>query len=309
MLDIAEELVALGERQGDTAILAADTLARRLKEKNIEYQVETIDTWLPVASSSLTVDGKNVDSAPTSFIGGNISGKDALVSSLIPTRYLIDMPNINFNPRSRALSLPNFYFAPSLAVRSQDVDRILAGTKIEGVVEVEKRQYALPQLLVGNSTDPANIVFSHYDSIGPGAIDNASGTAVSLSLAMDADFRKNTLFVFDPNEELSYDHPTYWGHGYRVFESRHADLLEKASRILVIDCVGNGVPQAISDPRILNLAFPILGLEKLLDKTLTIGGDIEKMLEVYQSDIDFTDLLTEKYLLETKDLIAGLLKG
>ncbi len=121
------------------------------------------------------------------------------------------------------------------------------------------------------------------------------------------DILKKTLLVFDPNEELSYDYPTYWGHGYRVFEKRHGRLLKQAEKIISVDSVGNGSPQIIRDPKILNLAFPIAGLSKLLSKTTTIGGDIKKMMEVYQSEADLPDLLSETSLEKTKRLVLSML--
>lgn len=308
MMNIVRALTALGERQGKTTIRAAKFLTDMLRKADVPYSIETIDTYLPAASSTLRVDGKVIDSAPTSLVGGTIRGKEPLVSSLIPSRYLIDVPNINFNPVSRALSLSNFYFAPALAIRSGDVARVLSGKKVSGSVRVRKVRYALPQILVGNTRNPSTIIFTHFDSIGPGAIDNASGTAVCLSLATTRpEILKRTLFVFDSNEELSYDYPTYWGHGYRVFEKRHSHLLQQAKKILSVDSVGNGKPQVIRDPRILNLAFPILGLQKLLPKTLTVGGDIEKMMKVYQSEADLPGLLSEASLKKTAQLVLSML--
>ncbi len=54
------------------------------------------------------------------------------------------------------------------------------------------------------------LVFSHYDSISSGVIDNASGTALSLYLVINyPKLLEKTLFVFAGNEELSYDEPIY----------------------------------------------------------------------------------------------------
>jgi hypothetical protein len=308
MLPLITQLTDLGERQGPVTLLASQILTRQLERNQIPYVIESLETFLPVASSKLLVDGELIDSLPTSFIGGTIESKEALVSSLIPTRYLIDVPNINFNPRSVALSRPNFYFAPSLAVRRQEIEKILAATTISGEVTVKKTLFSLPQILVGNRENPSTIIFSHYDSIGPGAIDNASGTIVCLDLlTKNPSLLTTTLFVFDPNEELSYDFPTYWGHGYRVFESRYKDLLESTAKIIVVDCVGNGEPQIISDPKIVNLAFPVASLASLLSKTVTIGGDIDTMMEVYQGDTDLPSLLSEEMLIKTRDLVKSLI--
>jgi hypothetical protein len=113
--------------------------------------------------------------------------------------------------------------------------------------------------------------------------------------------------VFDPNEELSYDFPTYWGHGYRTFERRHTKLFKTAKQIIVVDCVGNGPPRIIRDPRILVLAFPIQNLSKYVQKISSIGGDIEKMMKVYQGDTDLPRLLSEKNLQETVQMLFSLI--
>ncbi len=305
---IVTGLLAFGERQGTQAKKAGVYLANALRAGGVDYTIEYVDTFLPKASSLLRIDGKLIPSAPTSFVGGKIGSAEKLVSSLIPTRYLIEVPNINFNPRSRALSRPNFYFAPSLAVHAQNVSKIIGAKKIAGTVRVVKERFSLPQLLVGNTKNPENIVFCHYDSIGPGAIDNASGTAVCLATALTRpELLKTTLFVFDPNEELSYDKPAYWGHGYRAFEARHSKLLKSCKKILVVDCVGNGKPQIIRDPSILYLAFPLKNITPLLKKTATLGGDIDKMMEVYQSDKDLANMVSEKSLQDAAAMLVSFL--
>ncbi len=307
--DIVRMLTDLGERQGVTAAKAGRQMERLLKNAGVPYQIDRITTAIPRGTSRLLVDGTEMESVPTSMKSGTITNSDALASSLIPSRYLIDVPNINFNPRSPGLSVTNLYFAPALAVRTQDVPRLLNATSIVGTVRVTKTRVTLPQILVGNRKNPAAIVFSHYDSIGgPGAIDNASGTAVCLQLCLTQPaLLANNLFVFDPNEECSYDYPTYWGHGYRAFAKRYANLMKRAKRLLIVDSVGNGKPQAIRDPAILNLAFPVPGVASLSADVVTIGGDIENMMEVYQSELDTPDLVSEKYLQSTLKLALTLL--
>lgn len=309
MIELVKALCALGERQGPQALRAARIIIRALERANVPYKIEQVEAHLPVATSKLTADGRSIDSAPTAFVPGRIDDAAALTSSLIPSRYLIDVPNINVNPSSKALSRSNFYFAPSLAIRKTDVPKLLKASHVRGEVRVRKARYALPQILVGNTEDPSTILFTHFDSLGPGAIDNASGTAVCLALALEeSEILKRALIVFDPNEELSFDHPTYWGHGYREFERRHPKLLQKARRIISIDSVGNGKPSVIRDPKILNLAFPIKGLARLQQKTLTIAGDIEGLMKVYHSEADLPRLLSERYLEQARALARSLIR-
>lgn len=308
-MDIVKKLESLGERQGKTAIEAGEYLMAYLKSKKVAFSVEPIETELPTAKSKLVADGKAVESMPASFVGGTISGNSAITSSLISSKYLIDVPNINFNPKSETVSRSNFYFAPSVAVRATDISTIVKAKKVSAEVKVTKKKYGLSQILVGNAINPKTIIFSHYDSIGPGALDNASGTAVCLSLACsNPELLQDALFVFDPNEELSYDYPTYWGGGYRVFEERYGDLLAQARSVVVVDCVGNGPVQEIRDPKILKLAFPLWNMKAIKGDVVTLGSNIEKLMEIYHSDADTSDLIEEKYLEEAKSIVKKLIK-
>ncbi|MEA2701854.1 MAG: hypothetical protein QOE22_563 [Candidatus Parcubacteria bacterium] len=307
-MNIVRALTEFGERQGQATIRAGEYIENLLITGGvITYGKEFIEVELPHASATLRADTKEIKCAPTSFIGGKINDKDALVSSLVPSRYLLTVPNINFNPRSDSLSRPNFYFAPALAVRKKDMPRILTAQKVEGTVYVRKMRHRLIQFLIGNRKSPEVVLFAHYDSIGPGAMDNASGTAVCISIALKhPEVLSKVLIVLDPNEELSYDSPTYWGHGYRVFEKRHPLLLRNAKRVIVVDSVGNGKPQIFRDSHTLNLAFPLKAVARLRGDVLTVGGDVEGMMEFYQSDTDVPSQLTEGFLEETEELVLKL---
>lgn len=310
LIPLVKDLAAFGERQGPAAARAGRYLMRELRAHKIPFAVEPITTFIPRGTSRLIADGAEIPSAPTSMVSGTILNKDGLSSSLIRSRYLIDVPNINFNPSSCGLSVSNLYFAPALAVRTQDIPKILKARNIRGEVKVRKTRITLPQILVGNVTNPKVIVFCHYDSIGgPGAIDNASGTAVCLSLCgTRPNLLKEALFVFDPNEEASYDYPTYWGHGYRVFAKRYGRLMKKARRILIIDSVGNGKPKEERKPEIINLAFPVPGLSELRADVVTIEGDIDGMMKVYQSELDMPELLSESDMAAAYNLAEKLIE-
>ena len=308
MQQLIKKLTSLGERQGNLTIAAAGIIESFLREKKVVFAVENVVAELPEGTSKLMVDGKILPSLPTSFIGGTINGKTAIVSSLIPSKYLIGVPNINFNPKCREISRSNFYFAPSVAVEPARISEILAGNMIQCSVRVKKRRFNLPQFLVGNLKSPRVVVFSRYDSIGPGAIDNSSGTAVCLSLVASCpNLLEDALFIFDPNEELSYDRPTYWGHGYRVFERRNARILRDAKRVIVVDCVGNGVPTVIRDPKILELAFPIKNKERLEGDLVTVGADIGRLMDVYHSNLDLDGEISLDCLRKAEELVKKLI--
>ena len=107
--------------------------------------------------------------------------------------------------------------------------------------------------MVGNLINPKNLVFTHYDSIYSGAVDNASGVAVTLKLILDKPkLLKTTLFVLSGNEELAYDFPVYWGRGYREFEKKYWPLMKHSQKILIIDGVGNSPTEFITDAYWLN---------------------------------------------------------
>ncbi|MCX6715458.1 MAG: M28 family peptidase [Candidatus Taylorbacteria bacterium] len=154
-------------------------------------------------------------------------------------------------------------------------------------------------------------MFSHYDSLGPGAIDNASGTAVALDIAIQFNRQGRSgsvLFVFDGNEEISYDYPTYWGHGYREFEKKYFNLLKKTERIIVVDCVGQGTSTMIRDPHIINLAFPLENISVLKEKVAILSGDIDQLMSVYHSELDLPEKIMEKDMNQARSLLIESVK-
>ncbi len=119
----------------------------------------------------------------------------------------------------------------------------------------------------------------------------------------------NTLYVFAGNEELSYDKPTYWGRGYRSFEKKFATLMQKAKKIIVVDCVGNGKTQTSQSPELQYLAFPIKGLKKFQGKIFIVFGSLKKLMTVYHSNADDIKRsgIREKELEESVKKIVSLI--
>lgn len=115
---------------------------------------------------------------------------------------------------------------------------------------------------------------------------------------------KDNLFVFDGNEELSYDYPTYWGRGFRIFEKKYFSIMEKSKKILILDCLGNGKTQKTNSLDVLKLAFPIKNIKKWQKKTFTLFGDIESLMKVYHSSGDTISQLEEKYLKESVGVLV-----
>ncbi len=304
------KLCALPERQGKQETKAAQLILNTLSEHSITCTRERFTTFLPrITKNNLTIDGKKLSAIPTSLVGGIIQDKHALISSLISSQKCIRDSNINFNPASKTISRSNHYFAPSFAIKASDVSKVCRAEKVFGEIKVRKIKHISENMLVGNITNPKNILFCHYDSFGPGAIDNASGTALLLDLIINhpATLESN-LFVIAGNEELSFDFPIYWGHGYRVFEQKYKKILTRAKRIFAVDCIGNGEPVFDNFSPIVPLSFPIKNLERWRKKIFAVYGDEEKLMKVYHSNLDTPNLIKNKFMETTKQsLLTQLL--
>ncbi len=309
ILSFVQELVRLSPRQLRNEVRAARLIERTLDSFKIPYreQVFTIDfpSW---SASSVCVDRKKIPSRPSGFISGVIRGTDSLISSLTGSQAFLSRPNINFNPRCRALSSPSHYFAPAVSVRAQDVGAILGGRSVVARMSVRSIRHRIPNILVGNALNPQTVCFAHYDCIETGAVDNASGVAAMMAVITRAPGAlARTLFVFSACEELSFDKPIYWGYGFRVFEKKNARLLEKATKIIVVDCVGNDRPRVSSDPDLLEDAFPIKNIRRYAHKTVALYGSIDKLMPVYHSALDDIHCIVPGYMEQAIRVLARLI--
>lgn len=308
--EFIKKIISFGERQGEAESNTADFITNFLIEKNIEYFLHNFITFIPnIKDSSLVVDGNNVDCYATSFVSGEIIGNGDIVSSLIPSKFLLDYSNINFNPVCTKISRSNHYFAPSIAVSKKDLSKVMDGTDIKAKVDVEKKEHSSKNILVGNIKNPKSIIFAHYDSVLIGATDNASGVSVMMDVIINnEDLLQNSLFVFSGNEELSYDKPFYWGHGFRAFEKEYLEVMCNADSLLVVDCVGNGKPVIVDDLHICQLAFPIAQIDEFAKKTQVMHADMDKLFKVYHSELDDIGQLDNIYLDEASSLLVKELK-
>lgn len=311
MINLIKQLCALGHRQLQQETAAFELLVQLLDQAKINYATQTYATFIPdFKSATLVADGMNIDAVATSFVSGEINGKDNLVSSLISSQPLIDTPNLNFNPACLGISRSNHYFAPSVAIAAKDVSRICAAKVVNATVVVGKTPHQSCNILVGNTTRPKNILICHVDSVGPGATDNAAGVAVLMKLVTDyPELLSNNLFVFAGNEELSYDYPVYWGHGYRVFEQEYGQQLAQANNILVVDCVGNGPTTFSQDPHLVHIGFPLSQAAVLKEKITMVYGDFDRLMAVYQSDLDVPEVLVPEALVEAVQALLGRISG
>jgi len=303
MMDFIAQLTSLGERQREVELQARDMIVSLLQKQGVSYQVQDFSSRIPkYGKAELVADGVSLPMLPNCFVGGDIEGKDHLISSLLSAA--IVEPNINFNPHCDVIAKSDHYFAPAVAIQKSDVQTILDAKDVRGYVEVEPVDMTLSNILVGNTTDPKTIMFCHYDSLGPGAVDNASGTAVLLDLILTYPETLDTiLYVIAGNEEISYDQPTYWGRGYRAFEEMYHDVLEHAEQIFVVDCVGNAPTTIEQNIDIVNLGFPIVNLEKWKQHIFMFYGSMEELMTVYHSDADTVEKVQEEYLQECVSII------
>lgn len=301
-------MCSFGERQGESEKKARLYLEQVLQEHGINYIVQTYSTTIPnFQNATLIADGKVIPCAANGLVSGDIDGKEHLVSSLLSSE--IRESNINFNPYALGISRADHYFAPALAIAPRDVSKVMRAKEVKGKLQVKKTKHTSANLLVGNLKNPNTILFSHYDSIETGAVDNASGTALSLELILsNPNLLETHLFALCGSEELVYD-DVYWGYGYRVFEKKYQKLLEEAKKLLVLDSFGFAPPCVHKTESILRLGFPIKELGQYVKKTAMISGDLEGLMRFYHSKQDTPDKIKSIYLQETYELVLRLLAG
>lgn len=303
------QLLEFSPRQGKNENKTADFIISILKKRKIDFHIQKFSTKIPLIKKSiLKADDKKIKCEGCCFLGGKIKGKDSLISSLIPSRFFLTEPNINFNPKCRSISLDNFYFAPALAVSKNDLPKILKAKKVKGSVIVVPYRYLSSNILIGNIKSPKNIIFAHYDSIKRGVVDNASGVAVLMKTIISYSETLENLYVFSGNEELSYDNPVYWGYGFRAFEEKYKNLLHNAKKIIIVDCVGNSKATISRDNYMIKLAFPVKDIKKLAKKIFIIHGDLDKLMEIYHSNLDDLKQINKKQLNSAVKLLEKELK-
>ncbi len=310
IIQFITHLTVFSSRQGKNETKAVAFIISVLKKNKIAYSVHKFSTRIPLEEKiSLIADGKKIKCKSCSFKSGKINDKNTLISSLIPSDDFLDHPNINFNPKCSDISLSNFYFAPAVAISKNDLTKIIKAKKTTGEVKVKPYEYQSQNILVGNIKNPNIIIFAHYDSIGKGVTDNASGVAVLMNSIIDhPEILSKTLYVFSGNEELSYDKPTYWGHGFREFEKKYITILTKSKKIIIVDGVGNGKTNIFRDKNMIYLTFPVKNVKRWANKIIVLLGNFEKIMSVYHSNSDDISQLNLKYLLEAKKLLNKEIK-
>lgn len=306
MLSIINDLCAMGERQGEISLKAAAYIEAKLSNAGLPFKFNNFLASIPnVVSTYLIVDGKEVECKSCSFGGGKVDKESQIVTSLQSSQNHFYIPNINYNDKCDVISTPNYYLAPALAINYRDLSLVQNARTLEGECVVKRHDFTAKQILVGNTESPKHILFSHFDSLFQGAVDNASGVAVMLNLLQKFPTLMNdNLFVFDGNEELSFDTGIYWGHGYREFQNRFDPLLQLAKSITIVDCVGYDTYVTYRTPEILRLAFPISNLEKYIHKCEVLSGGVDLMMTFYHSNNDLPQLIQKGLLEETVEYLV-----
>ncbi len=302
-----EELIKLSPRFAQGEVRTAEYIKNILDEQSITFIDHQFKTSVPLASEAVLVaDGRNIECRNVGSESGKFSDKKNLISSLYWGENDYYLPqNINFNPLCRdTISMALYYKHAALAINRKDIQKIFDARHLYGKTTVEPYNFIGHNFLVGNINNPKNIIFTHYDCWENGAIDNASGTAVTIHTALQHPKLLNTnLFVIAGNEEISYDEPVYWGRGYRAFEREYNYLLEDATNILLVDCVGYSKHEWVTDPEHVSYGIPLANFDKFGEKTKMLCGNFETLMDVYHSNDDTIELISKPLLKEAQDIL------
>jgi len=307
-ITLIKKLSDLGERQLGQEIKASKLLMAELEKYKVKYKIQYFQTKVPFfKSATLVADRRKVQAKASSLVSGVIKNKFKLVAPIIrPLKK--NQPNLNYNPKCEAISQSDFYFVPSLAINKRDVSRIKKARYVEAEIKVQGQKHRSLNILAGNLKNPRNIILAHYDSIGPGAFDDASGIAVLMRLIIDyPKLEQDNLFVLAGNEELSYDAPTYWGKGYRALETKYFQVFKNAKRIIVIDGVGAGALQTSRDLKMMSACFPVKNMKKWRRKIVIVHNSPEILYKIYHSELDLPANIKASYLHQANRKILKLL--
>lgn len=269
--------------------------------KDVSLEIQKFKNEIPESKIRSNVDLKFENS-------GLVSGKIEEMNIVSSIHYEGEQPNINFNPYCEDISLPSFYNAPSVAIAKKDLNKLIDVENVKIKVKVKKEKFSSSNILIGNLNNPKNLIFTHFDTVLKGAVDNSSGVSVVISIIKKfPKLLNNNLFILSGSEELSFENP-YWGCCYRIFEKEFLNLIKNSKRIIVVDSLGFLAPKIFQDKKILWLAFPIRNFELIAKKTFILSSiySKEKMKVYYSffhSNLDSIKNLKERYLLHGLKLL------
>ncbi|BBL45808.1 aminopeptidase Iap family-like protein [Nanobdella aerobiophila] len=287
-----------------------DKVANYIKEKltgnGIDFNDQYFYVEIPIDKGSYIKleTGEKIIGKANSFYSGSFEDKNIYSSQNIYQD--IKIPHINFNQYYNAYSGVIYYDFPVINIKKEDLDKVISSENIEVYVNIDKKLIKTENILVGNINNPKYILFSHFDTIFNGAVDNSSGTALLLYNILDNLINlKESLIVFSGSEELSYDKPYYWGYGYRLFEYEYKKLMHSSKKIIVVDMFGSTKP--IMTKEFIKEAFPIMNTD-FYDKSIQITeSDINTWIKSYHSEADTIDKINNNYLEEAEKLLISII--
>ena len=288
MIGYINRLCSISPRYGVNEIKAAKIITDELDNLNIAYVYEPFDSSVPkTIKAELFADNVLIPCLSSTFQSGVITS----------------LNQIHFSPYTDDISVVSFYDEPSVTVSKSSFPIIQSAKEIRGMVEIAVEKFTTANILVGNSINPKNIIFAHYDSvIGPGALDNAAAVAVLMDIIIsNPKLLQTNLFVFAGNEEISYDKGDYDSHGFRVFESIHHQILKSVTKIIIVDGIGVSSPTLTQED--INLVFLLSNLSQYLSKCFWLQNDQNLVLQNYHSITDTVDKINLLFLEEAKELL------
>lgn len=306
IIDIIKDLEKFSPRNNEESLNnASKYIKENLEKVGIDFFDQYFKVSIPFDEGSyiLLDNGEKIIGKANSFVSGYFEEKNIYSSQNINQE--ISIPHINYNQYYDAFSGVIFYDFPVINIKKSDLIKVINSEEIKVYVNVKRKLIKTENILVGNIKNPKNIIFTHFDTIFNGALDNSSGTATLLYGIINNKININeNLIVFSGCEELSYDRPYYWGYGYRVFEYEYKEILEKSKKIIVYDMLGHSKPILTKD--YIKEAFPIMS-EYLYEKSILISESNNDWIKFYHSDADTIDKINEDYIEEGLNLLLKIL--
>ncbi len=258
-------------------------IKKKLEKLGINYTSQTYETFYPrFLDRGLSVDSIALECYPCSFSSWVITENNTFDSLKIKESY---RPWICFNSASDFLSIPNIYYAPTLAIAQSDKKILHNGDLIKWFVNVKRERFIGENIIVWNIEKPKKIVMCHYDSRFSGACDNAIWVAVLLYILPD--ILKSNMVVFSGSEEVSYEQPYRWC-GYRKCENTFLKQFNIADEIIILDSFGYWKNIVYTEPSLIKSAYWTLHYD-FLSKSKVYSSEIGKLMEIYHSKDDTID--------------------
>ncbi|NAZ26342.1 MAG: hypothetical protein GU343_02300 [Nanoarchaeota archaeon] len=306
IIDIIKDLEKFSPRNNEESLKETSKYIKENLEKvGIDLYNQYFKVSIPFDEGSYIIlnNGEKIIGKANSFVSGYFEEKNIYSSQNINQE--INIPHINYNQYYDAFSGVIFYDFPVINIKKSDLIKVINSEEIKVYVNVKRKLIKNENILVGNMENPKNIIFTHFDTIFNGALDNSSGTATLLYGIINNKINiKENLIVFSGCEELSYDRPYYWGYGYRVFEYEYKEILEKSKKIIVYDMFGHSKPTLTKE--YIKEAFPIMS-EYLYEKSILISESNNDWIKFYHSDADTIDKINEYYIEEGLKLLLKIL--